>query len=527
MLIWYSSEILYKQILIMKKIVIIGSVAIVVLGIVAWIVIASSNKAPATTITAVIGDISRDVLVTGTTKPADSVDLSFERTGKVSAVYAEIGDKVKAGQVLVELEKADVLAQLAQAQAAVDVQKAQLDELKRGPRPEQVAVYEVTVANAQVSLLQAKKTLFDSLTDAYAKADDAVHNKTDENFSNPRSSNPGLNFETNNAQYKINLLIEKVSIERMLDVWKSEIDLLTVDSDLVDATKKAQSRLTEIKNFLGDLATALNDVLPSYVTSAAGYKVNVSTARSSIGLATSSLAGSETSLSATMSSLSLAEKNLTLARTGSTKEQISAQMAAVKQAEANLQSIQVSLSKTILRSPIDGVITVYGAKLGQIVSMTTSSLISIISMNKFEVDANIPEVDIGRLSIGQPVKIGFDALSGESFTGTVTEIDPAETIIDGVVNYKIKVALGSTDQRIKSGLTANLAIETSVKKGVVLLPQNAILQNDAGTFVRVPDGKEVKELPVKLGIRGNDGMVEIVSGVAEGDTVLDVGLKTK
>jgi multidrug efflux pump subunit AcrA (membrane-fusion protein) len=52
------------------------------------------------------------------------------------------------------------------------------------------------------------------------------------------------------------------------------------------------------------------------------------------------------------------------------------------------------------------------------------------------------------------------------------------------------------------------------------------LQNDDGIFVRVPDGAITKDLPVKLGIRGNDGMVEITDGVKEGDVVFDVGGKT-
>jgi multidrug efflux pump subunit AcrA (membrane-fusion protein) len=128
------------------------------------------------------------------------------------------------------------------------------------------------------------------------------------------------------------------------------------------------------------------------------------------------------------------------------------------------------------------------------------------------------------LALGQTVNITFDALPGENFTGSVMEIDPAETIIGGVVNYQIKVALNSTDSRIKSGLTANLSIITEVKKNVVLLPQYAVQQNNQGTFVRVVNGSSTTDVSVKLGIRGQDGNVEIISGLAAGQVVQNIGL---
>lgn len=515
----------------MKKRIIIGGVILVVAAALVFWYVSSSKKPAVSTLKATKGDIARNVLVTGTTKPMQSVDLSFEQVGKVSAVYVNVGDKVKAGQPLVELEKSGLLAQLAQANAGVASAQAQLDQLKSGTRPEQIAVQEVTVANAQVSVNRAQQALFDALNDAYAKADDASRTKTDENFTNPRSPTPTLNFRSINSQYDVDLPNKKFLVERTLIEWKTSLDSLAVGSGLLAAANDAQKRLKIIGDYLDELAAALNYVIPDYAVNAAAWKVNVATARTQVNTAVSALAAADTGLRGTQATLDLAQKNLDLARAGSTPEQIASQQAVVDQAKAGIQSIQVQLGKTVLRSPIDGVVTVQGAKLGQIVTVTTSaiansSLISIISLKQMEVDANIPEVDIGRLKLGQEVGITFDALPGELFKGSVMTIDPAETVIDGVVNYKIKIALESSDPRIKSGLTANLVIQTEVKKGVILLPQNAILQNETGTFVRVPDGKGgFNDVPVKLGIRGNDGNVELISGVNEGDTVANVGLK--
>ena len=72
----------------------------------------------------------------------------------------------------------------------------------------------------------------------------------------------------------------------------------------------------------------------------------------------------------------------------------------------------------------------------------------------------IPETDIGKVAMGDAVSMTLDAFSGETFTGTVFYIDPAETILQGVVDYKVKVSFNKPDTRLKSGLTANLDIQT-------------------------------------------------------------------
>ncbi len=516
----------------MKKRIIIGAVIVVAAGLVIWGVAASRQKPEIASVKASLGDISSDILVTGTTKPIQSVDLSFERTGKVSAVHVGVGDRVRAGQALVELEKGDILAQLAEAQAAVDAAQARLDQLKRGTRAEQVAVQEVTVANAQIALARSQQSLFDALNDAYAKAVDASRTKTDENFTNPRSATPILNFQPINPQHQIDLPNKKYAVERSIVEWESSLASLAVGSGLLSASSDAQARLSAITEFLDELLAALNYATPGSAANAEAWKINAAAARTSVSAAIAGLTAADTSLRSAQASLNLAEKNLALAKAGSTPEEIAAQQAVVDQYRAGVRGIEVSLGKTVLRSPIDGTVTVQGAKLGQIVTVTTASsansaLISVISEKKMEVDAYAPEVNVGRLALGQEVKITFDALPGETFSGSIMEIDPAETVIDGVVNYKIKVALDSSDPRVKSGLTANLTIRTAVKEKVVLLPQNAILQNEEGTYVRKLENGETKEVPVKLGIRGTNGMVEIVSGVAPGDEVEDIGAKAK
>ena len=106
----------------------------------------------------------------------------------------------------------------------------------------------------------------------------------------------------------------------------------------------------------------------------------------------------------------------------------------------------------------------------------------------------------------------------------MTEVDPAETIVNGIGAYGIKLQFVHDDSRIKSGMTANIFITTGVRKAVLALPASAIITSGSDKFVFVDNGssKPVKT-PVTVGITGDDGRVEIVSGLKAGDKVVTYG----
>ena len=78
---------------------------------------------------------------------------------------------------------------------------------------------------------------------------------------------------------------------------------------------------------------------------------------------------------------------------------------------------------------------------------------------------------------------------------------------------------------MKSGLTANLSIQTAIDTNALILPQYAVLQNDQGTFVKTIVSGIATTTPVTLGIADQNGNVEILSGVTEGEQVMNIGLK--
>ena len=502
-------------------------VVVVFIGIV-WYAFARSGGAKYQFVTVTRGTITETVSVTGNTTSTKSVSLGFQTAGTIANVSANLGDKVYAGEVLASLDTSDLRAQLLQANAAVDSAQAQLDKLIAGPRPENISVAQTALVAAQQNLTNTYAGISNTLADANTKSIDAVVNQLAPFFSNPQGTNPQLTFTISDSQLLNNIQTERAIANQELTLWQAELAATSTATDpaTLDATlASAQKHLDVMKTLVNQAAQALISATNLSATTAATYKTDATTAQNEVNAAATEVTTATQTIASQKAAVAQAQAQLNLTSASSTPEDILAQRAQVEQAQANAASIEAKIRQASIVSPINGTITMQNAKIGQVAS-PSNPLISIIADSGFEVDAYVPEVDIGKLAVGDPVSMTLDAFPGETFTGNVFYINSAETVISGVVDYLVKVSFEKPDPRIKSGLTVNCTITAETKSGVLILPQYAVLQNDQGTFVKTLDAKKnaVQE-PVTLGIQDDQGNVEIASGVAEGEQVINIGLK--
>jgi len=511
------------------------SITIAILSAVLLFVIFRGDGSPVNTfVTATKGTITQEVSVTGKIKPINNVELAFERSGRITNIGANVGDAVNAGKVLATIDTSELYAQVLQAQSELQAQKARLQELENGSRPEEISISEAQFESARISLENARRGVIDALNNAYMSADDSVRNKADKFFNNSKSRNPVLNLMVYEPQTKTDIENLRPMIETNFTAWKTYLNTVNINKDLYEYTENSFPYLNTIKSMLDKMALVVNAM------GVDSYKTDISSARTEISSAITNIYTAREKLNTCESNYVLAQKNLELKRAGYLPEQISAQESQVNRADASVRLLQAQISKSSIVAPISGIVTKQDAKVGQIAS-AFSPIISVMSESAMEIEANVPEVDMVKVSVGNSVKITLDAISNETFTGKITYIDPAETIVDGVVNFKIKAVIETKDTRIKSGLTANLDISTLSKNDALIIPRYAVIENDNGTFVKKVISKpgssalanmtsgntKTEEVPVTLGLASSDGMVEIISGLSEGDAVLNVGIKTK
>ncbi|MFZ2522983.1 MAG: efflux RND transporter periplasmic adaptor subunit [Minisyncoccia bacterium] len=471
------------------------------------------------------GSISETVSLTGNTTPTQSVDLTFGSGGIISHTYYALGKEVYKGQILTELNTSDLAAGVRSAQANVDMQEARLEGLQSGSRPEDIAASQASLDKAKQDLANMYAGIGDTSIDSYAKANDAVRTQVGEFFSNADSASPKLTYTTANYQAQINAENERLIVTTILNTWQNKLTSTDQSNAGLELLLKDEiSYLDDIRQLLNSLSKTL-DLAPGLTpTALATYKTDVSTALTQVNTASKNLNTISQNISSQKLTVAQSQAQLDLKKAGSLPTDISAQQAQVEQAKANLDSAVAKLQNAQIVAPISGIITKFDAKIGQQTSPGTA-LVSIMSSSGYEVDAGVSETDVGKLTVNDKVTMTLDAFPNETFAGSVFYIAPAETNTQGVVSYEIKISFDKKDSRLKSGLTANINIETNHKDDILILPQYAILQNDEGTFVQVLEGEKTKDIPVTLGIQDQNGNVEIVSGVTEGQQVLNIGLK--
>jgi HlyD family secretion protein len=445
------------------------------------------------TFTAISGDFIRKVNVSGTVVAAKDVNLGFSANGRIAGVYAKVGQRVFSGTVLAETDNGDLVAGLAKA-------RADLATLLAGTRSEEIAVASALVANAESSLV-------DAIQNAYTVSDDAVHNRADSLFTSPLID-PRLSFNVSNITLKNSVERGRSEVESVLMKWYDLVSKLS-SNNASDLAELAQSYLFQVSSFLADANSAINQGLPDTTTTSAA----LSSYATSLAAGRTNANNAATTLTSAITTLDSAVKNLKLKQAGSTKDSIVAQ-------EAVVASAQSALAKTYVTAPFTGVVTRMDAKIGEIVSPTTS-LISMQSDGIFQIETYIPEVVISGVAVGNSATTTLDAYgSSVEFPATVIAVDPAETIKDGVPAYKTTLSFLSADMRIRSGMTVNAVINIGTLHNAIVIPIGAVGNKDGMSYVSVLSKEKIEDRTVVTGISPALGRIEILSGLSDGEVVL-------
>lgn len=451
--------------------------AIVVLIVILLIIKGHSSSGNTGQYTVATANIVDQVVLSGRTESINSVNLGFADSGRVSKVFVTEGQSVKKGQVLAELEMGDLLAQLSSAKAELVIAKANLKTIFR----EQDARVET-----------AKNNLFSNL-EAYP-VDEYTTASAPTVYGTYLGEDPGVyNVEIYRSGGLTNASLRFTGLE-------TGTAALTIDNRVALGTKGVFIQFPSANEYFNTkwVIPVPNDRSSSYAT----LKSTYDTAVAARDVATGSVTN---------------DTNASLLQ------------ARVDQAQASVDQIYSAITRRKIVAPFSGTISSVGLKEGEStigIAKDTSPGVSMLATDQYKVVIKIPEIDVARVSSNIPVSINLDAYGPDvNFAGTLTTINPAETIVDGVPVYEGTVLFTEKDERIRSGMTATVTIKIGEKDNVVAIPgsyirQDKVLRKDFVTIVNPEDDKKSNEQEVKTGIRGSDGMTEIVSGLTTGQVIL-------
>jgi len=210
--------------------------------------------------------------------------------------------------------------------------------------------------------------------------------------------------------------------------------------------------------------------------------------------------------------------------TEATKARIEAAKAQLKVAEEDVLYAQTRLSKSLIRSPLDGMVSFRNVNVGDFVGeMGAKPMFRIVNTQILELTVTAPSSEMGAIRVGQPLHFSTDAFPGKNFVGKVMFINPV--VNEGDRSIKVVAEVENRQDQLKGGLFVQGRILTGNRTGVLKIPRAALLSWDvAGKKAEVFAANQnvAQRREVRTGGTFGD-QVEVTSGLAAGDRVISRG----
>jgi RND family efflux transporter MFP subunit len=256
-------------------------------------------------------------------------------------------------------------------------------------------------------------------------------------------------------------------------------------------------------------------------TSSANYTANQNAYQAALSNQSTQVSVAQSQVNSAQAALAQAQANLAQTTSQATSADVDAAKAMVQQAQAEVQNAQISLDHATIVAPFSGLARNVTAKPGMVVS-SGLPVLSIISNGPMKFDAYASQTDVPNVQTGATVNVTLDAY-GDSvkFPAKVSAVDTSETIVNGSPAYHVTLYFTQADSRISGGMTGNALVVTAEHDNVVEIPSRLVLGGDNHQFVLISAAGKNAMQPVTVGLTGDDGMVEIVSGLTAGQTISD------
>jgi HlyD family secretion protein len=425
------------------------------------------------------------------------LNLSFKSAGIVRRISIKVGDKVKSGQLLANLDQKDQLAALTSARGSLAAANANYQKVVDGSSSEEVAVAQVGLDNAksQQNLLvdNAYRTYLNSTLEAIPDTG---------NTSTFIPTVTGTYTGTQEGTYKVTRTYGSTfSVAGLESISKTNYD-------------------PYLPTPLGTKGLYLTFASSEHVPTGNEWVVEIPNRRASDYV--TNFNAWQSALKNRDATIAAAQANLDLAKAMARPADLEAARAQILSAQGSVLSAQAAVEATEIRAPSDGTVTKIDVKVGEVASSLTPVVV-LQDVGNLYLEADVSEANIAEVKIGQTVEVTFDALSSDNkYVATVSSVDPASTVVSGVVNYRVKALLDRVEE-IKPGMTANMSILTGEKANVLAVPVRAVLAHDGKKYVRVvtdPKTKAFQEQEVATGFEADGGLVEITSGISAGQEIV-------
>ena len=473
-------------------------------------------------------DISSELTASSALSPKNTYEVTSLVEGAVIEANFEEGDVVEKGQILYRIDASSMDSDLSSAQTS----------LQRAKESAQTAQSDYTEETARLAGNTYRSTASGYIRTLYIKEGDKVNSGTKiadlYDDSVMKITVPFLSGEA----AEINVGDEAaVILEDTGEQISGTVTVVSSMEETLSGGRLVKNVTVEVSN-PGGLTTdtaAPSVKVDGFVCSAEGTFAAKTETTLSVELSGNKSLEIENLL---IHEGSYVEKNSDLFQvTAKTAEEYLKEFKdAVESADDNLENAENKLSNTqdsvedyTITAPISGTVITKNAKVGDKISKSssgTTTMAVIYDLSTMTLEMSVDELDVSSIKVGQSVEITADAVEGETFTGTVTNVSLQSSYSNGVTNYPVTVTLDDTGSLLP-GMNVDAKIILDSSENALVIPASALMRGNR-VYVKkstgsgksgssnVPDGFEAVQ--VTTGII-NDDYVEILSGLSEGDEV--------
>lgn len=499
------------------------------------------------------GTLVVSVSGSGQISASDQVDIKPKVSGTVIYVAPLApGQNVGAGTFIASVDSRD--AQKAVRDAQLNLQTAQLTlaKLQNDQANNQITTND-TLTNTQSNLTKAYQDGFNNVATAYIHLPPILEDTRLVIYGTQLSSygcepdycvysnlikpedRQSFDYLVNNA--KNDYAQASASYNESLYDYintKRDADPIALEKLINEALIASQDLSQAVKTELTMLDTLVTNIkkqgnVPAVITN---YRLSLTTDLPTINSQVSTLLSIQNTITTSKQSLASNQRGVTSNAQGNSLD-LMTQQNTVAQRQATLSDAQATLADYSIRAPFAGILATLDVKRGDSASLAVSMATVISPKQIAEISLN--EVDVAKVHNGQKATLTFDAIPDLTLTGKVVSVDVIGTVSQNVVSYKVKIALDTQDPRIKPGMSVSVSIITQAKQDVLMIPSSSVKSQGTGSIVQtvsLPEGSSLtatitateaqaslKSVPVQVGA-SNDTMIEVISGLKEGDEVI-------
>lgn len=490
------------------------------------------------------GEVIKEIFEAGTIKRGEEINLSFGGSGKIEKISFREGDSVKKGEEIASLDKEALSLNLIKAEGALRIAEINLQKLRFGGSSQDIRFAQTAVDNAKESHESAIHNLEKTINIAEERMENVYRESlpilneiilTAESAYTTAESISQIHFSVFYTEDARKVIAARDRIKEILDKiisYRNEAvesrDWQAIDNALLRSESGLKVIFTDLDVILKilekiqyrDSAQTEITLIISEKSSVNNFSASVSSLIGSISMA-KLLGESEISLSETHEKLMKGALEQTLnefSRTSSSarSEDLDLAEIQVSQARSEVRLLQKAIEESVIIAPFNGRILRINSRAGEAIQAGLP-VFSMVPDDSYQTEVNIYEGDIAEIKVGNPVEIEIVAFPGKTFQGEVIFIEYGSRIIDGVVYYRALTDIRNYPENIMFGMTADVTIIPEKRIDVLFLPESAIGQNN--TVILIDNG-QTSEVTIERGLRGSNRMVEIISGVNEGDKVM-------